>query len=126
MDAVVLQEKIDYLLRSVRRLLPAGSDVCYLYSDDFSQLHQSIHNQLDELYPLRGATMEQDASLCLALLLGYSVSMYANPEEESKKYNILVRSRHILQTLSASSSLKEQLLTVYHELTESFEPIENF
>lgn len=125
MDAVVLQEKIDYLLRSVRRLLPAGSDVCYLYSDDFSQLHQSIHNQLDELYPLQGATMEQDASLCLALLLGYSISMYANPEEESKKYNILVRSRRILQTLSASS-LKEQLLTVYHELTESFEPIENF
>ena len=70
MDAVVLQEKIDHLLRSVRRLLPAGSDVCYLYPDDFSQLHQSIHNQLNELYPLRGATMEQDASLCLALLLG--------------------------------------------------------
>ena len=85
MDTVVLQDKIDHLLRSVRRLLPVGSDVCYLYSDDFSQLHQSIRNQLNELYPLRGETMEQDASLCLALLLGYSVSMYANPEEESKK-----------------------------------------
>lgn len=125
MGNMLLQEKIDNLYSLADRFLHIGDQNGYVYADDLSLLNKSIHTLINELYPQRGVTLEQEAALCLALLMGYSVSMYANPEEESKKYNTLVRSRHILQTLSASS-LKEQLLTVYHELTESFEPIENF
>ncbi|MDD3037290.1 UpxZ family transcription anti-terminator antagonist [Bacteroides sp.] len=125
MDTAVLQIKIENLLSSVHRLLPVGSDMSDVYSDDFSELNHTIYHQINELYPRRGITLEQDAVLCLALLLGYSVSMYASLEDESKKHNILVRSRSILQTLSASP-LKERLLTVCQELTGSFKTIDNF
>ena len=40
---------------------------------------------MNELYPLHGSTPEQDASLCLALLLGYSVSLYASLEDDLKR-----------------------------------------
>lgn len=118
MDAVILQEKIDHLLSSVHRLLPLGSDMGVVYTDDFSELNHTICHQINELYPLRGETMEQDASLCLALLLGYSVSMYANPADETKKHSVLLRSEKLLRNLSPCL-LKEQLSGICDELKES-------
>ncbi len=119
MDTIVLQEKIDNLLGSVHKLLPVGSDMGNIYADDFSLLNKSIHNQINELYSQHGRTPEQEATLCLALLMGYSVSMYANPEDELKKQAILLRTWKILPLLPLSP-LKEHLLSVYNELQHSF------
>ena len=119
MDTIVLQEKIDNLLNSVRKLLPGGSNLGDIYADDLSILNKSIHDRINELYSQHGRTPEQEAALCLALLMGYSVSQYANPEDESKKQTVLLRTRNILSLLPPSS-LKEDLLLTYNELQHSF------
>ena len=118
MDTSVLQEKIDNLLSSVHKLLPDGSNLD-IYADDLSFLNKSIHDQINELYFQHGRTSEEEATLCLALLMGYSVSMYANPEDELKKHTILLRTRNILSLLPPSP-LKEDLLLTYNELQHSF------
>lgn len=114
MEFLVLQSKIDHLLSYVYKLLPVGRNMNYIYADDLSELNNVIHNQINELYSQWGNTVEQDASLCFALLMGYSVSMYANPDDEIKKQHILIRSQQLLQILPPSS-LKEQLLTICNE-----------
>ncbi|WP_270439417.1 UpxZ family transcription anti-terminator antagonist [Bacteroides bouchesdurhonensis] len=119
MDTIVLQEKIDNLLNSVRKLLPGGSNLGDIYADDLSLLNKSIHDRINELYSQHGRTPEQEAALCLALLMGYSVSQYANPEDESKKQTVLLRTHNILSLLPPSS-LKEDLLLTYNELQHSF------
>ena len=119
MDTIILQEKIENLLSATHKLLPAGSDMGNIYADDLSFLNKSIHDQMNELYSQHGRTPEQEATLCLALLMGYSVSLYANPEDELKKHTVLLRTRNILP-LRPPSSLKEHLLSVYNELQHSF------
>ena len=54
MNAILLQEKIDRLLDSVRMLLPDGSNIGFVYSDDLANLNKSVHDQMDELYTRRG------------------------------------------------------------------------
>lgn len=114
-----LQEKIDYLQRMADSLLFTNCSRNNLYSDELAALNHSIHQQIDELYPLRGKTVEQDASLCLAILMGYSVSMYANPDDERKKQTVLKRSQKLLESLSPCL-LKEQLRDIYSRLSVSF------
>ena len=120
MDTIILQEKIENLLSATHKLLPAGSDMGNIYADDLSFLNKSIHDQMNELYSQHGRTPEQEATLCLALLMGYSVSMYANPEDELKKQTVLLRTWKILSLLPPSS-LKEQLLSAYNGLQHLFE-----
>lgn len=114
MNTILLQEKIDSLLNSVRLLLPDGS-MGYVYSDDWVLLNKRIHDQIDELYSQRCETVEQEAALCLAILMGYSVSMYANSEDEVQKQNILHRSQRLLEDIP-SFSLRQQLSAIYHEM----------
>lgn len=109
-----LQDKIIHLHDLAHRLLHIECSGSYLYADDLSQLNKDIHDEMNELYPLRGNTLEQDASLCLALLLGYSVSMYTDWEDDLKRETILSRSLELLENLPPSS-LKEDLLTVCKE-----------
>ena len=64
-----------------------------------------------------GETPEQDATLCLAILQGYNVSMYANPEDEERKQAVLTRSLSLLDVLPPSL-LKQQLSAVCHGMQE--------
>ena len=54
-------------------------------------------------------TVEQEATLCLAVLMGYNVSMYANSDDEKKKQFMLERSKYILSQLP-HSQLRTRLL----------------
>lgn len=87
-----------------------------MYLDDLSALQRSIHKQINDLYSQRGDT-EQDATLCLAILQGYNVSMYANPEDEDRKRSVLQRSLTLLDVLPPSL-LKQQLSAVCHGMQE--------
>lgn len=118
MDSLVLQCKIDDLLNSISKLVFIGNSVEAIYMDELVALNYSIHKQINELYPLRGCTVEQDANLCLAILLGFSISMYANPEDELKRQRTLTRSQRLLKEIS-SPSLREQLVAICNELSES-------
>ena len=120
MGNILLQDKIDNLHNLADNFLRIGNKNGYVYANDLSLLNKEIHDQINELYPQRGKTVEQEAALCLALLMGYSVSLYANSEDELKKQAILIRSWKILPKLPPSF-LKEQLLIFCNELKHSFE-----
>ncbi|SHG07067.1 UpxZ family of transcription anti-terminator antagonists [Bacteroides faecichinchillae] len=120
MGNILLQEKIETLRNLADTLLHIGDRQDNVFVDDFTLLNKSIYDLINELYFQRGKTLEQEATLCLALLMGYSVSMYANPDDEFKKQSVLKRSRKILPTLPPSS-VKEQLLVFCNELNNSFE-----
>lgn len=115
MDTILLQEKIDRLLNTVRLLFPDGNNGREVYSDDWVLLNKRIHDQIDELYHQRGDTVEQEAALCFAMLMGYCVSMYANSEDEYRKQAVLSRSLNLLNVLPPSH-LQEQLSAVFHKM----------
>lgn len=114
-----LQDKIIHLHNLAHRLLHIECSGSYLYADDLSQLNKEIHDEMNELYPLRGNTLEQDASLCLALLLGYSVSMYASLEDDLKRETILAHSLGLLERLPLSP-LRDDLLIVCKEYSNVY------
>lgn len=109
-----MQDKIDNLHNLAYRLLHIECSGSYLYADDLSQLNKEIHDRINELYPLHGSNVEQEASLCLALLMGYSVCMYGGTEDDIRRQTVLDRAQKLLDILSPSS-LKQDLLTVCNE-----------
>ena len=110
-----LQEKIDKLQNTVHALLHKSHSMECVYIDDIARLNKEIHEQINDLYPCHGTTAEQEAALCLSLLMGYSVSVYANSEDEVKKRAVLRRSQEIMKK-RFSSPLKNRLHTIYNEL----------
>ena len=73
MTTSCLQEKIDKLQNTVHALLHKSNYMAGVYVDDLSLLNKEIHEQINDLYPCHGKTAEQEAALCLSLLMGYSV-----------------------------------------------------
>lgn len=104
-----LQELIDDLQQTVLTFF-STIDTGYVYPDEISGINHDIYSQINKLYDRQEEVMttDQEAALCLALLMGYSVSMYANPEDEEKRKSVLVHSHRVLISLP-SSSLKHQL-----------------
>ena len=107
------------LQHAAHTLMYLGMDGEPLYSDDFCRQNKDVLLKSDSLFAAKSSDIEEEANLCLALLMGYSVSQYANPEDESKKHTVLLRTRNILSLLPPSS-LKEDLLLTYNELQHSF------
>lgn len=103
-------------MADARILLPSQGGAGIAYADNLSELNSRIHSQLTELYSCHGATPEQEASRCLAMLMGYSVSMYANPDDERKKQTILKHSQQLIESL-LPSSLRDRLIAFYRLLT---------
>lgn len=114
MGSLYLQEKIDKLQDIAGTLLHSGNNRGDIYADDFARMNKEVHELINDLYPLRGATIEQEVALCSAILYGYSVSIYANPDDDTKKRNVLARIRIILKKMSPSHT-REQLLTMYND-----------
>lgn len=110
-----LQEKIDKLQNTVHALLHKSHNMECVYIDDIARLNKEIHEQINDLYTCHGTTAEQEAALCLSLLMGYSVSIYANSEDEAKKRAVLRRSQKIMKN-QLPSPLKIQLHTIYDKL----------
>ena len=115
MEYSLLQAKIANLEKASQTLINLFSSTTTLYLDDFSNFNQKIHTMIIELYSYRGSTVEQEASLCIAMLMGYSVCMYANPEDEIKKQVLLERSRTVMEE-HLPLSLKHQLLALSNKL----------
>ena len=71
MTTSCLQEKIDKLQNTVHALLHKSNYMAGVYVDDLARLNNEIHEQINDLYPCHGKTVEQEAALCLSLLMGY-------------------------------------------------------
>lgn len=113
-----LQQQITALQQTALQLLHIGDMEGYVYADDLARLNHDIYRQMNALYGHKGKTAEEEAALCVALLMGYSASMYNNPADERKKQSILKRSWKVLEQLSDSLLKCRLLVYCYGEVYE--------
>ena len=109
---MTLSEEVASLQRAAHDLLYLGMDGSPIYSDDLSRRNNEVYRLTTTLYNsgIKGSTVEEQASVCLALLMGYNASFIDHGEKRGHIQEILDRCWDILDTLPASL-LKLRLLT---------------
>ena len=110
------------LQRAAHDLMYLGMDGSPVYSDDLSRRNGEVYRLTTSLYNIgvQGSTAEEQANVCLALLMGYNASFIDHGEKQEHVQEVLNRCWDILEALPASL-LKLRLLTacygeVYDEL----------
>ena len=100
------------LQRAAHELMYLGVDGSPIYSDDLSRRNGEVYRLTTALYNsgAKGSTVEEQADVCLALLMGYSASFVDHGEKQQHVQEVLDRCWNILDTLPASL-LKLRLLT---------------
>lgn len=98
------------LQHAARELMYSGVDGKSVYSDTFCRLNKEILVKCDSLFLTQSSDVEEEANLCLALLMGYNATIYNDGDKEQKKQAVLDRIYPILEQLPASL-LKARLLT---------------
>ena len=100
-----LSEEAITLQRAAHELMYLGMDGSPVYSDDLSRRNGEVYRLTMALYRsgVKGTTIEEQANVCLALLMGYSASFVDHGEKQ----------RHVQEVLDAlpASLLKLRLLT---------------
>ena len=107
-----LLEEALLLQRAAHDLMYLGMDGSPIYSDDLSRRNGEVYRLTTTLYNSGtwGTTVEEQADVCLALLMGYSASFVDHGEKQQHVQEVLNRCWDILDTLPASL-LKLRLLT---------------
>ena len=110
---MTLSEETVTLQRVAHDLMYLGMDGSPVYSDDLSCRNSEVYRLTTALYNsgAKGVTTEEQANLCLALLMGYSASFIDHGEKQGHIQEILDRCWNILDRLPASL-LKLRLLTI--------------
>lgn len=98
------------LQHAAHTLMYLGMDGEPLYSDDFCRQNKDVLLKSDSLFAAKSSDIEEEANLCLALLMGYNATIYNYVDKEQKKQEILVRAYDVLERLP-DSLLKVRLLT---------------
>ena len=106
------------LQHAAHELMYLGMDGEPVYSDTFCRLNKEVLVKSDFLFSAQSSDVEEEANLCLALLMGYNATIYDDGDKEQKKQTILNRICHVLEHLPVSL-LKVRLLTYcYGEIYE--------
>ena len=107
-----LSEETLSLQRAAHDLMYLGMDGSPVYSDDLSRRNSEVYRLTTALYNsvAKGSTIEEQANVCLALLMGYNASFIDHGEKRQHVQEILDRCWDILDVLPASL-LKLRLLT---------------
>ena len=106
------------LQHAAHELMYLGMDGEPVYSDTFCWLNQEVLVKSDSLFFAQSSDVEEEANLCLALLMGYNATIYDDGDKEQKKQMVLNRICHVLEHLPVSL-LKVRLLTYcYGEIYE--------
>lgn len=89
-----------------------GMDDSPIYSDDLSRRNSEVYRLTTALYDsgAKGSTLEEQAHVCLALLMGYNASFIDYGEKQQHIQEVLDRCWDLLDALPASL-LKLRLLT---------------
>lgn len=98
------------LFSLAHHLLTYGLDGSPIYADQFTRLNRDVYERAIELYNTRGTTVEEEAELCLGLLVAFAATIYDNGSKQEYVQNVLDRSWEVLPKLSPSL-LKVRLLT---------------
>ena len=100
------------------KLMYLGMDGEPIYSDDFTRLNKEVLVESDSLFAAKSSGIEEEANLCLALLMGYNATIYDYGDKGQKKQAVLDRIYNVLEKLP-DSLLKVRLLTyTYGEVYE--------
>ena len=107
-----LLEEALLLQRAAHDLMYLGMDGSPIYSDDLSRRNGEVYHQATTLYNSStwSITVEEQANVCLALLMSYSASFIDHGEKQQHVQEVLNRCWDVLDTLPASL-LKLRLLT---------------
>ena len=106
------------LQRIAHELMCFGMDGTPVYSDTFCRLNKEVLVLSDSLFPVQGSGTEEEANVCLALLMGYNATIYDNGDKEQKKQIALNRACEVLGRLPASLLKVSLLAYMYGEVYE--------
>ena len=104
--------------RIAHELMCFGMDGTPVYSDTFCRLNKEVLVLSDSLFPVQGSGTEEEANVCLALLMGYNATIYDNGDKEQKKQIALNRACEVLGRLPASLLKVRLLAYTYGEVYE--------
>ncbi|MFR8688119.1 MAG: UpxZ family transcription anti-terminator antagonist [Bacteroides fragilis] len=109
---MTLSEEAASLQRAAHELMYLGMDDSPIYSDDLSRRNSEVYRLTTALYDsgAKGSTLEEQAHVCLALLMGYNASFIDYGEKQQHIQEVLDRCWDLLDVLPASL-LKLRLLT---------------
>ena len=106
------------LQRIAHELMCFGMDGTPVYSDTFCRLNKEVLVLSYSLFPVQGSGTEEEANVCLALLMGYNATIYDNGDKEQKKQIALNRACELLGRLPASLLKVRLLAYTYGEVYE--------
>lgn len=94
-----MENEIRLLNQAIRRLLTSGENAPS--GEELTGLSREILDRADRLYPSRGQTATEEASLCATLLMAYNTSMYG-PADRLERVNALLRRAEAVMPLLGS------------------------
>lgn len=114
-----MNEHVSSLYVRAHELLNLGMDGSPIYSDHFARLNREVYEQALDLYnTLEGNTPEEEAELCLSILVALNATFYDNGRKQQYIQRLLDRCLNVLDKLP-DSLLKVRLLTYcYSEVYE--------
>lgn len=90
-----------------------GSPICI---NEFYQLNAEVFKLTEELFEYKASTPEEEAEICIALLMGYGTTSFFNEEREQKTQQVLNRSEKVLNELEPGVLKCRLLLGCYKEI----------
>ena len=113
-----LFEEAITLQRAAHDLMYLGMDGSPVYSDDLSRRNSEVYRLTTSLYTsgAKGTTIDEQANVCLALLMGYNASFIDHGEKQEHIQEVLDRCWDILDALPASLLKLRLLTTCYGEV----------
>ncbi len=106
------------LQHAAHTLMYLGMDGEPLYSDDFCRQNKDVLLKCDSLFAAKSSDIEEEANLCLALLMGYNATIYDYGDKAQKKQSVLDRTYDVLEQLPASLLKVRLLAYCYGEIYE--------
>ena len=112
-----MENEIRLLNQAIRRLLTLGENAPS--GEELTGLSREILDRADRLYPSRGQTATEEASLCATLLMAYNTSMYGPADRLERVNALLRRAEAVLPLLGSDVPERVRLLAwCYAEVEE--------
>lgn len=92
---------IQTLYEKSYRLLHLGEDGAPLYADDLSMLNAEVDRLSACMYGYTAVTLEEEASLCCALLVSFAATYTRNLEKTRRLNGVLERVYHLFSGTTA-------------------------
>lgn len=104
-----MKNEIRSLNEAVCRLLALGETAPA--GEALIGLSRAVLEQADRLFPSRGRTAGEEATLCATLLMAYNTSMYGPVDREARVNALLERAEAVLPLLGSDVPERVRLLT---------------